>query len=544
MASVGLSTNVVVDSRPVTRQGLTGMTTQPLGPGRQIADDRYYMTELKTRISKISEEMENMKKEQVQIQQDNTTYQQYERKYEQTINQVRSLEGELADFNLALDKLRTNTDVADIREMSDRLRQINDGERKRVDSIFERAHEQQTQREQVEKEIGQYHNEIAEKMATLGEGTRQEYEDLQAELRHLNHEIEEKEGKIGDLDNNNEKLQQTLLSPEYRTHQRGLQLKKEKSSLLAKKMQLEEETDSSLTPQQIRDKLLQKVKDANEEIKTMERRLKTIEETTEKYTEEKAEKEAELDNFRKHSQKAKKYEAVYERDRKMQEFISNFPTALAEEQKNKTNFKTNVVALLRHISKGLHASENLPDAEQLKEMKSELSFKAQKLESSKDTLNMLSKDLERRKAELTKVNSLDKKITLELKSLKQKIESMTNEMANFKSEDELKEDATQAKKELLKTKQKTKKIRESLKQQVSLLGHEYEKKKRDLDGNETMKRIDGLEQKLRTYTQTVYQLQDYIQGRKRESDYESISKQVMETTAKCNRHIIDSVNSK
>ena len=44
---VGLTTELNVTARPVTSQGLRGMQTQPLGPGRQIADRTYYLTELR-----------------------------------------------------------------------------------------------------------------------------------------------------------------------------------------------------------------------------------------------------------------------------------------------------------------------------------------------------------------------------------------------------------------------------------------------------------------------------------------------------------------
>lgn len=36
--------------------------------------------------------------------------------------QVRTLEGRLADFNLALDKLRTNTDITEIKDTHDQLK--------------------------------------------------------------------------------------------------------------------------------------------------------------------------------------------------------------------------------------------------------------------------------------------------------------------------------------------------------------------------------------------------------------------------------------
>lgn len=40
---------------------------------------------------------------------------QYERKYEGLLKEVRNLEGTLADYNLAMDKLRTSTDPEEVR---------------------------------------------------------------------------------------------------------------------------------------------------------------------------------------------------------------------------------------------------------------------------------------------------------------------------------------------------------------------------------------------------------------------------------------------
>ena len=58
----------------------------------------------------------------------------------------------------------------------------------------------------------------------------------------------------------------------------------------------------------------------------------------------------------------------------------------SEENNNKDKLKATVVALMKHISGQIGASQNLPDAQQLNDMKEELSFKAQKLKNSQNTL--------------------------------------------------------------------------------------------------------------------------------------------------------------
>ena len=49
-----------------------------------------------------------MKQEVEDINKDNTTYLTLEKKYESLIKDVRKSEGELADYNLALDKFRSD----------------------------------------------------------------------------------------------------------------------------------------------------------------------------------------------------------------------------------------------------------------------------------------------------------------------------------------------------------------------------------------------------------------------------------------------------
>jgi len=421
LQSVGLATNVVVDARPVTRQGLTGMHTKPLGPGRQIADDRYYLTELRTRIADITQEMKNMREESEQIAKDNLKYQQHERQYETTIAEVRSLEGQLADFNLALDKIRTNTAVDDIQEMHARLMQRNKQESGALDETFMQTQQIYKKTKNVEEKIEQIHEQAAERMASLGPDAQNEYSSLQEEQKGLQTEIDDKEGRIGELEHKINILQHKCKSHEYQVHQKGVALRKEKMRLLNQRAELEEETDSSMSPEEMRDKLLQKVKDSNADMEATERRIKQLEDTVERYQEDIREKENELAEAKKHSQKAKKYEAVYERDRKMQEFIDDYANIKKKDKADIKELKFTIVALLKHISKGISLQENLPDAEQLSEMKKELSFKEQQHKNSKDTLALLNADLEKRKEELEKINSLDKKISLELQSLKDKI---------------------------------------------------------------------------------------------------------------------------
>jgi hypothetical protein len=59
-----------------------------------------------------------------------------------------------------------------------------------------------------------------------------------------------------------------------------------------------------------------------------------------------------------------------------------------------------------------------------------------------------------------------------------------------------------------------------------------------------MKRMDALEQKLRTYSSTVFSLQDFIDSRTRESDYQGTRNQVLGMCKKHNQFLVEQVNGK
>lgn len=100
-----LNTAVNVSERPVTGQGVMGMKAQGSGTGRIVTDAAYYIGLLRKKIGDTSTETIKLRTEIDQSSRDSTQYVQLERKYEGLIKNKELLEGQLADYNLALDKV-------------------------------------------------------------------------------------------------------------------------------------------------------------------------------------------------------------------------------------------------------------------------------------------------------------------------------------------------------------------------------------------------------------------------------------------------------
>jgi intraflagellar transport protein 74 len=236
-----------------------------------------------------------------------------------------------------------------------------------------------------------------------------------------------------------------------------------------------------------------------------------------------------------HKRRAEKYEVLYAKDEKLQKFNDSYPKHKEEQVTQKKTLQRTIVMLLQHISKGLVNSSNLPDQAKFAEIKSELSFKESRVQHSKSTLGKLDAELQQKKAELNRINGLDKKISLELKAFKGKISDMKREAQTFKSTEDLHAEAKEVKSKLNAIKVEVSKKRDALKNQVQLLGHTLERKKRELNTNENAKRLDSLQTKLRAQTQNSFQLSEWIIARKREADWDSLRKQSVSLTSEINQ---------
>merc|ERR1712196_610679 len=201
-----------------------------------------------------------------------------------------------------------------------------------------------------------------------------------------------------------------------------------------------------------------------------------------------------------------KYEKLHQRDEEMTQFIQEFELTRSSTVSDQQQTQDTIVALLEHISSSLAAEHDMPTQQRLKEMKEEATFK---------------------------------EIQLELASLTTKIESMQGEMVEFEDIDGLSRRAQQTVEYLNRLLKQYQSRRESVKQQVAQLTSKYEGMKKELQSSETWKKLQALEMKLRTYAQTIFALQEYVETKGRETDFESIKENCSQIVDKLNKEAKD-----
>ncbi|GBG27578.1 Intraflagellar transport protein 74-like [Hondaea fermentalgiana] len=522
---VGLNTNVNVADRPVTQHGMGGMRVGTAGPKRQVQDTSYYITLLRNKCTEISAETKKLKKESDRFQADNSSYMKYERQYEDLIKLVRNLEGNLADHNLAMDKARDSTDPEDVRAYQQQLAHRNKQEKQQVDAIFMERQNCDAAIRSYEEKMDKMRKMEEYKVSQLNEDDRSRYMQLAAESQSLGRAVENRRNELESVLKRVRQGEAALDNDHLREDFK--QLSRQLDGLRREKENLETELETSkLTPEEARARLLDKVKQDNQKIQDLGKQIDDAEDECRDKRRQIAEVQAELDERKSGggaggASEAQKYAALEERDREMSEFLDTFEEQMVRELEEQKRAQKMVVGLLEHTSRHLAQSENLPSEEQYSEMKDALTFKKRQLESSASTMEQLEKELEKRRGELEKINTLDEKIEVELKSLTERIAVMKSEMVQFVKIDELREQADATREELLELRAGYQRRRDHMRSQVARVKQKHDKRKNMLADNETARMIEGLEQKLRHYEQNIFHLMEFITEKELETDFQS-----------------------
>eukprot|EP00744_Colponema_vietnamica_P003871 GILI01005866.1.p1 GENE.GILI01005866.1~~GILI01005866.1.p1 ORF type:complete len:633 (-),score=211.40 GILI01005866.1:70-1920(-) len=537
-ASVGIATDVQVDHRPVTQQGMKGMKTGNLGPGRQVYDKSFYVGQLRAKNIELNNETNMFRQKIDQIQKDNNSYAQLEKRYETLLKEVRNLEGDLADYNLALDKHRTGTNPEDILSLFQMLKAKNERERKAVDAIYMEKMQHDKHIEDLQTQIDEVHKAVSDRMSDLEPEQVSLYERCSEETKEMKLQIDRIREDMEDLQARLSLSEARVMEDKYRGKFRSLQEQREQ--LLAKKKDLEVITNKDQkSPAEQRDQLLFKVKEDNAEIGRIEARSSEVKAMIENYKREIREKANDLEERKTDSGDQQKYELLYQKDQEMTAFIDSYEGLRREEVQLKTELEQSIVGLLEHMSRCMQKENSMPSVQQFSEMQEDVKFKKESLTNAQNTASRLKQELEVRKEELDKINTLDSKIGSELKSLNEKMAQMNGDIdSKFANPAKLRSEWEKRMKELQAQRRVLLERRDVLRQQVGFLQMGSEAKKKQLLENETHVELDSMEQKLKQYEQNVFHLRQFIESKGSESNYQAVLQNVNRTVEEINKYVI------
>ncbi|XP_011812505.1 PREDICTED: intraflagellar transport protein 74 homolog isoform X2 [Colobus angolensis palliatus] len=279
-----LSSQIKVADRPVTQQGLTGMKTGMKGPQRQILDKSYYLGLLRSKISELTTEVNKLQKEIEMYNQENSVYLSYEKRAETLAAEIKEFQGQLADYNMLVDKLNTNTEMEEVMNDYNMLKAQNDRETQSMDVIFTERQAKEKQMRSVEEEIEQEKQAADDIIKNMSLENQVKYLEMKATNEKLLQELDTLQQQLDSQNMKKESMEAEIAHSQVK--QEAVLLHEKLYELESHRDQMIAEDKSIGSPMEERQKLLKQVKDDNQEIASMERQLTDIKEKINQFNEE------------------------------------------------------------------------------------------------------------------------------------------------------------------------------------------------------------------------------------------------------------------
>eukprot|EP00919_Chromeraceae_sp_WS-2016_P037110 GHVR01088302.1.p1 GENE.GHVR01088302.1~~GHVR01088302.1.p1 ORF type:complete len:582 (-),score=143.52 GHVR01088302.1:57-1637(-) len=500
------------------------------------------MTLLRNKSNELTAEIAKFKKQIDDIHQDNTIYTNYERRFEALVKQLRSLEGDLADYNLALDKRRCDTRPEEVVQLYRILKAQNEHQRTQLDGIFLERKQQEEEINKIENEIEQIRKNNEEKLNLLLPEQREEYQKLQKQEISYEEQLQLVKNELLEVTPLINEAQHTLNNDHNKIK---LQEIKEAIDMLeSKKIELEKAASQrQLSIPEQRVLLMEQVKGDNVGISNMTKEIDDIKIQNEKLQRYIAEVQGDIDDTAGES-KLQKYQTLFSKDEEMSVFIQNFPEESKKETDSLAEKEKNIISLLENISKLVKREQTLPTYDKVTDMKSELDFKQQQLDNSKFTHAGLKTDMEKRQMELRRVGDIEIKLEEEVQALTKQNNNLMDELQNKYNVECISNLYEWSLRERGELEQRN----ETLNNRIDLLKQHYyyvklycDTKWQQVQDNDTHVSLESIETKLRQSQQNVYHLEVYVEGKKRETSSEALRFNILNLTQKLNSMLIKSL---
>ena len=535
--SIGFTTNTKVIDRAVSRQGLTGAISGAGGQKieRKIQDKSYYLTLLKTKISDTSNEIAKMNDNIGKINSDMTKYGAFNKEYEILSKEVQDLEGELADYNLAGDKYRSNMRAEDIEEVYNRIKLYNKKKMDESDNLFLDKAKIMDQIQQIEQETNRVQQGIEQRLLDLDPDQKNEYEAIREENQNYVLQIYQLREELAELNSQLIEGENSL-----RNNPNKMEAHKLKDSinlLRRKKEELELQTnESGLSIDELKQRLMAKAKEQTMEKNNIDKKIPDTKKLIEANKKAIIEIEKEMKS-QQSSDNTKAVDSIAEKDKEISAFIENHDNIKRNHYKEIRAKEEVVLALLQNISEKINLGEK--PLEGSTGIKDRIREKKDMIEKSENTLEEAKAKYEELVIKLERLDKLDETLKKDIENYKEKLLRINNDISKkFDKVEEqkefLKRDADRKKKLLVILNQN----RENYSKLLTSLTLKNRTKNTQLEDNDIYKRLHELEVKMQQNENTIYSLQSYIDSKANENQYGNLLKECMELQQKINEELL------
>lgn len=503
------------------------------GLGRAVQDRSFYTGQLRAKIAELVSEMDSMRREIAQVEQDQREAASLQRRQGELRDEVGRLQGQLADHNVLLDKLRTTPDLAtgDMAGEASRLAEQNDADRGRCDAIFAERAQRERETAEAERQTAELRERFQQEIGRMSEEQRAAYyalkqanEEALGGLRTGRAQLDAVRAEAGQLE--------ARMKGDV-NRQKALGLYEEIHRLRKKRDQLAADLNQpQLSIAEERDQLLQHIKLVNQAIAAITRQIADTEQEATSLREQMAQMDEELHETPENAERRKKLAEARARDKEMTEFLARAPTMRQELAQQKARLEWTILALLEHLSR------RAPEASRAREVHESLEAKVGQVANGEQTQEKLQEVLEQRRAELAKMDSMEEKLAAEIQSTRERTEQMQQELEVFSGAAALREDIERKRERLAQDKAWMVRQKEVMAHEASAIEAAAEDAGHRCSSDETHAQLEVLERQLRHQEQQLFQLREYVESKSSEVDYKPVAADVAALVTELNQTLV------
>ncbi|XP_043257172.1 intraflagellar transport protein 74 homolog [Colletes gigas] len=507
--------NINIMERPITQHGVAGVrpgTCKGLSMTRQIQDKRYYIGIMQLKIRELNQEISIITKDIEYQNKEKATYLHYDKRAKDLATELTALQGQLADYNIVVDKMTSDVGKEVIDQETEELATKNEQSLLQIENMFEKRKELEQQLSRIEKQLENEKKRTERLIESMDSNTREKYDKLLKEKASLEEKANKMQQELDELYKEQMSLEEEIaLSP---LKQEAVKLHLKILEMEEKRGKLQQEERHRISPEEEKEKLLHKIKQHNIDIAAAEALLtekkKRIQETEQEL------EQLETDIEDNQSEKQIKYKELRKREEIMEQFMCSFEQNKQVETKKLYELETTVIEYLKDISNILDVDVDFVGGDEMAILNSVSSHN----EYNKDqSLEGLRKENLKSQQILSKMKMLEQKLKVEFTDLNEKINNKENKLMVLEDVDSLKTKLTIQEKQLTAKCDQLKEQQSKYEQELEEILLEYNEIKQHLQRNEIYAEINTLESTVEKLTEEHEKIRNFIVKLKERGNY-------------------------
>ena len=483
--------------------------------------------ELTQEIMVISREIEMQNKERV-------TFLHYDQRAKDLAAELTDLQCQLADYNIVIDKMASDTDNIIIEQEAKELSRSNDATLTEIEEMFEKRQHKDKHMRTIEESIALERKNAEKIVENMNQDAREKYDKLIYHKTKLQEMIDKIQQQSVSLSIEKMTLEGRIALSQVK--QEAVRLQTKIIELTEKRAKLFEEDRNKLLPEVEKDRILQKVKQDNVDIAASERRIFEIEKRTVEVEQELEQIEINIDEDL--SEKLVKYKELRKREEAMEDFMANFEENKVEELEKMKKMEATIVDYLENISSEMDGEFRLSNNHEL----SIFNFQHDEIQKEGQGFDGLRQEHIRLRKMLTKIKNLDEKLKTELKVVAGKIEKYQSELVILEDLGGLKSKSKAKCEELLGQREQLKIQQPACDRKLEIVQMEFNEIENRLNGSEIYLQINALESKLKKLKENNITMQTSIIEKNERMNYLPIKEHSFSLRARYNSLLTDSIN--